>query len=121
MDCVTTTEKIRRLWMEDRGRLTELAFALECLNCLNEIDTKDTHKDFFELFQSLPVTVVTTFQGHREWHIARHFSLTPTTTHSLTTPLTINCGSLNEIDFTPTADFPGTYSITWSCRDRVYE
>ena len=83
MDFVTTTEKIGRLWMEDQGRLTELAFALECSNCLNEIDTKDTHKDFFELFQSLPVTVVAAFQGHREWHIARRFSLTPTTTHAL--------------------------------------
>ena len=49
----------RTLTAEDQGRLAGLTFALKCSNCLNAIDTKETHQGFFELFQSFQVTVVT--------------------------------------------------------------
>ena len=42
---------------------------------------------YCEMFQLLPVTIVTAFQGHCEWHIACQFSLTSTNSHSVTKAL----------------------------------
>ena len=46
-------------------------------------ERKDVHNVYLDIYKALPVKVVTAFQGHREWHIARRLSLTSTTTHAL--------------------------------------
>ena len=82
MDFVTTRERLRTLWKEDRGALKKLGFSLECSASKGK-EKQQTHDEFYEKFQDLPVTQVTAFQGHREWHIARRLSFTSTTTHAL--------------------------------------
>ena len=73
---------IGELWKHNQDALIKSAFALECSG-LNGLEKTTTHNKNFELFQSIPVTLVTTFQGHQEWHIARRFSFTSRTTHTL--------------------------------------
>ncbi len=82
MDFATTTDKMVKLWKDDRKELIKLAFALELARKKGRA-MKETHDEFFELFSELPVESVTAFQGFPEWHIARRLSLTSTTTHAL--------------------------------------
>ena len=76
MDFVTTTETYGELWKRDRESLKKLCSRFE------GEEKKQTHEEYFDLFQSMPLTLVTAFQGHREWHIARRLSLTSTTTYA---------------------------------------
>lgn len=88
MDFVTTTEKIGRLWQDDRPLLVKMAFALECLKA---VDVTYTHQVFVQLFKSLLANVVTALQGQCEWHITRRFSLISTATHALIKTLLHHC------------------------------
>ena len=82
MDFVTTTERIGNLWKNDKDKLIEEAFGI-IASAATGIEKNQIHSEYFALFLSLPVTVVTAFQGYREWHIARMFRLTSTTSHAL--------------------------------------
>ena len=73
---------IGRSWKEDREAFIKLAFSLE-FSRSSGIEKEDTHNKFFEVFKAVPVTMVTTFQGHKEWHLAHCFGMTSTTTHTL--------------------------------------
>ena len=82
MDFVTTTERIGNLWKNNKDKLIEEAFGI-IASAATGVQKMQIHSEYFALFLSLPVTVVTAFQGYREWHIARMFRLTSTTSHAL--------------------------------------
>ena len=65
MDFVTTTDKMGELWRKDCQALIKLAFWLE-FSRSSGAESKQTHDHFFRLFQDLPVTMVTAFQGYQE-------------------------------------------------------
>ena len=52
-----------------------------CLEAKNKDPT--AHSAYHEYVPLLPVTMDPSFQGQREWHIARKFSLTSTASHAL--------------------------------------
>ena len=60
------------------------------LQLLRAEGKKKLRSMYYGLFSLLPVIMVTVFQGHREWHIARKFSLTSTTSHVLVKALLHN-------------------------------
>ena len=82
MDFVTATQTAGRQWHENRDALIKAGFALDCSSEVgNEMNS--THEEYFQLFQAIPVTQVTTHQGYPEWHIARKFSISSTQAHAL--------------------------------------
>ena len=82
MDFVTATQTAGRQWHENRDALIKAGFALDCSSEVgNEMNS--THEEYFQLFQAIPVTQVTTHQGYPEWHIARRFSISSTQAHAL--------------------------------------
>ena len=101
MDFVTTTETMGEIWKEDREAFIKLEFSLE-FSRSSGIEKEDTHNKFFEVFKAVPMIMVTAFQGHKEWHLARCFSLTSTTTHVLIKALLRHYFTLPNQGDTPT-------------------
>lgn len=61
-------------------------------------DRDKVHAIYLDIYKVFPVTVVTAFQGHREWHVARRHSFTSTTTHALIKAMLRHYGDL-EFDY----------------------
>ena len=56
-------------------------------NCLSyenkENDTNDVHDCYYEIFQQIPIKMVTTSQGTKEWHVCRSYYFTSLTMSDL--------------------------------------
>ena len=70
MDFVTTTEHFGELWHNDRGKLVDLSFGVDASRYSGNKRDR-VHAAYLDVYKALPVTVVTAFQEHREWHVAR--------------------------------------------------
>lgn len=82
IDFITMIERYGELWHKNKEQLVDLSFGSETSQFSGD-NQNEVHTDYLELYRALLVTVVVTFQGHCEWHIAWRLSLTLTTTHAL--------------------------------------
>ena len=70
------------MYKDDRSKLHKKGF-----NTTNQIDyeddeyndVEDRNDGYYELFKEMPVNMLTTQQGTKEWHMCRSFSFTSST------------------------------------------
>ena len=82
MDFVTTRPRYGDLWHNDRENLREEGFDLE-FSSVSAGRKAAVHNTYYQMLMDCPMEMVTFCQGHREWHLARKFSLTSTSGHAL--------------------------------------
>ena len=78
-----STEQYSQIWNNNRSKLKEIGFALEVSAVEAKVQQKSLHSKYTQLFFDLPITQVTAFLGHKEWHLTHQFSLSSKHTYSL--------------------------------------
>ena len=82
-DFVTVTDKVGRLYHEDREELKKMCYQVVSSAGSSKVEIASIHSTYLLLYQQLPMTMVTMMQGFREWHAARPFCASGTSAYDL--------------------------------------